>query len=187
MAWAVSLQRAESPGTVAVPQGVAEEAFLAWARGTGLEVCPLRLEPVRRAAEGGTEPLRVSWTRRHQVRLLGRRLLAFTWSESGLFDRYEPQQLVMPVAAERLAVRLLDRPEVEEVSVLVEQRVDPILAVRVGERWYEVLRWFRRPYVITPEEVSEPPSVRAWWPLRSVGALPRRGGVARRRGVAQPG
>jgi hypothetical protein len=60
----------------------------------------------------------------------------------------------MPVPAERLALRLKPLPVVEEMAVLVEEKVDPILAVRVAGHWFGVHRWLRRPYILCDEELA---------------------------------
>ena len=60
-------------------------------------------------------------------------------------------KVLMPLAAEQAALRLGALPEVEEMVVLEERRIDPILAIRVAGQWYEAHRWWQSP-VILPDD-----------------------------------
>ena len=60
-------------------------------------------------------------------------------------------KVLMPLEGEQAALRLGTLPEVEDMVVLEERRIDPILAVRVCGQWYEAYRWWQSP-VILPDD-----------------------------------
>ena len=166
MAWSASgVQQAWTPPWLRMPRGemVPPEVtrFLRWSREMGIQV--ETLEVVERGVQSddldAPRPIRVSWPRAWKLHLFGKLLLSCKLRGHGSFDKYRLEQVIMPVPAERLALQVKSLPEAEEVAVLVEQRDDPILAVRVADRWYGTHRWTRRPYILSHEELegaSEP-------------------------------
>ena len=71
----------------------------------------------------------------------------------GVFDKYNADKVLMSVEAEALRQPLSTLREIEEIAVLAEE-VDPILAVKVAGRWFEVYRWLKRPYLLSDEEAK---------------------------------
>ncbi len=69
----------------------------------------------------------------------------------GVFTKYQADKVLMSVEAEGFRLPLSRLWEIEETAVLAEE-VDPILAVKVAGRWFEVYRWLKRPYVLNDEE-----------------------------------
>jgi hypothetical protein len=71
-------------------------------------------------------------------------------------------KVLMPLEAEQAALRLGALPEVEDMIVLEERRIDPILAIRVAGQWYEAHRWWQSP-VILPDDcpLIAPPVARS--------------------------
>ena len=63
------------------------------------------------------------------------------------------------LAAEAYRLPLSTLNEIEETAVLAEE-VDPILAVRVAGRWFEVYRWLKRPYVLSDDEARHMAAIR---------------------------
>ncbi|MFN3974718.1 MAG: hypothetical protein ACK4K2_05540 [Dehalococcoidia bacterium] len=144
------------PATVAERPTAAETRFAAKASSLGLAVRPLAMTLLRQ--EPGEPPLlRVTWQKTLTLRLLGWQV-SIALPQRGRFTFHPVDKVIGTVEAERLASMLTRMPEVDEVAVLVEERVDPILAVRIGERWHECYRWFRRPYIVTPEETMPLPT-----------------------------
>ncbi|MDW8119531.1 MAG: hypothetical protein RMK40_02615 [Chloroflexota bacterium] len=143
-------------GVAGERQTPAAARFLTRARALGLEVRPLALTLLRQE-EGQPPLLRVSWQKVLTVRLLGWQV-SLALPQRGRFTFHPVDRVIGTVEAERLASMLTTLPEVDEVAVLVEERVDPILAVRIGERWYECYRWLRRPYIVTSEETLPLPT-----------------------------
>ncbi|GBD11062.1 hypothetical protein HRbin23_00713 [bacterium HR23] len=133
----------QRPATVAERLTAREARFLERARSMGLAVRPLALTLLRRE-EGQPPLLRVAWQKTLTLRLLGWQV-SIALPQWGRFTFYPVERVIGTVEAERLASMLATMPEVDEVAVLVEERVDPILAVRIGERWHECYRWLRRP------------------------------------------
>jgi hypothetical protein len=76
--------------------------------------------------------LKVSWTK---------------WG-SGIFRKHPAFKVLIPLEGERAAHVLRALPEIEEMVVLEERRIDPILAVRVAEQWYEAYRWWQSPCIL---------------------------------------
>ena len=54
----------------------------------------------------------------------------------------------MPVEGEKIAHQLSTLAEIDEMVVLEERRIDPILAIRVADRWYEAFRWWESPHIL---------------------------------------
>lgn len=77
-------------------------------------------------------------------------LLAVSWTkrDSGVFRKHPAIKVLMQLEGERAAQALRTFPEVEEMVVLEERRIDPILAVRVAGQWYEIYRWWQSPLVL---------------------------------------
>ena len=71
----------------------------------------------------------------------------------GVFDKYNADKVLLSVEAEALRQPLSTLREIEEIAVLAEE-VDPILAVKVVGRWFEVYRWLKRPYLLSDEEAK---------------------------------
>ncbi len=94
---------------------------------------------------------RVSW--RKDVRITIPGILSFTLAlpQSGVFDKYNAEKVLMSVQAEALRQPLSTLWEIEETAVLAEE-VDPILAVKVAGQWFEMYRWLKRPYLLSDEE-----------------------------------
>jgi hypothetical protein len=134
----------------------AQARFQERVRSLGLAARPLALTLLRQG-EGHPPLLRVAWQKTVTIRVLGWRV-RITFPQWGRFTFYPVHAVIGTVEAERLASQVAAMPEVDEVGVLVEEKVDPILAVRIGERWYECYRWLRRPYIILPEEAAPLPT-----------------------------
>ena len=116
---------------------------------------PLRLRKARRQrrADSSAPVYHVSWGHTWELYLGERRLLSIQLPRHALFNKYRPEEVIMPVPAERLAVKLRELPQVEELAVLVEQEKDPILAARIAGQWFGVHRWLRHPYILSEDEV----------------------------------
>ena len=121
----------------------------------GLAPVPLRLRKARRQrrADSAAPVYHVSWGHTWELYLGERRLLSIQLPRHALFNKYRPEEVIMPVPAERLAVKLRELPQVEELAVLVELEKDPILAARIAGQWFGVHRWLRRPYILSEDEV----------------------------------
>ena len=94
---------------------------------------------------------RVSWQKEVRISIPG--ILSFTLAlpRQGVFTRYRYDKVLMSIEAEALRHPLATLWEIEDTAVLAEE-VDPILAVKVAGRWFEVYRWLKRPYVLNEEE-----------------------------------
>ena len=93
----------------------------------------------------------VSWQKEVRITIPG--ILSFTLAlpRQGVFTKYAADKVLMSVGAEALRQPLSTLREIEETAVLAEE-VDPILAVKVAGRWFEVYRWLKRPYLLNNEE-----------------------------------
>lgn len=156
MAWAATARQQDWAGRTPrerqaplVPEAITR--FLRKAHELGVDPKPLVLKERSSARQ---PVLRVSWRQPWELRLGSRRLLSLELTRGSTFEQHAPERLIMTVEAERLLTLLKPLPEVEKVVVLVEQRVDPILAVRVAGQWFETLRWYRRPYILSDDEVE---------------------------------
>lgn len=139
-------QQAEAPASA--------EAFIARARALGVEVSPLTITRPGRVFPwicANKEFLRVSWERQKSISLFGLLRVSWTRSGSGIFRQHDAAKVLMPVEGERIASTLKALPEVEEMAVLEERVIDPILAVRVAGQWFEAYRWWKAP-VILPDD-----------------------------------
>ena len=131
-----------------------EQEFFAKARTLGVQVSPLVLgKPARVFPWIGRneEFLRVSWLKRKSFSLLGLLEVSWTKIDSGIFRKHPAIKVLMPLEGERAAQVLRTFPEIEEMVVLEERRIDPILAVRVAGQWYEIYRWWQSPLVLPDE------------------------------------
>ncbi len=130
------------------------EAFIARARALGVDVSPLTITRPGRVFPwicANREFLRVSWERQRSLSLFGLLRVSWTQSGSGIFRQHDAAKVLMPVEGERIASTLKALPEVEEMAVLEERVIDPILAVRVAGQWFEAYRWWKAP-VILPDD-----------------------------------
>ncbi len=93
----------------------------------------------------------VSWRKTHSLPLFGHLRLSWTRWAGGTFRMHPALKVLMPLEAEQAALRLGALPEVEDMIVLEERRIDPILAIRVAGQWYEAHRWWQSP-VILPDD-----------------------------------
>ena len=145
---------ATAPRGEAVPLEVIR--FLQEARALDLQPVALRLGQAQASSRPWqkVQTYRVWWWEPWELRLWGRCLLSLRLPHTGVLDKYAPEQVIMPVWEERLALQLKPLPMVEEMAVLVEREVDPILAVRVAGRWFGAHRWLRRPYILSPDEAA---------------------------------
>jgi hypothetical protein len=131
--------------------GSSEQVFTAKARVLGVEVSPLLVRKPARVFPWigrNEEFFRVSWPKSKSLSLFG--LLKVSWTRwgSGIFRKHPAFKVLMPLEGERAAEVLRALPEVEEMVVLEERRIDPILAVRVAEQWYEAYRWWQSPCIL---------------------------------------
>jgi hypothetical protein len=129
----------------------AEQVFIAKARALGVEVSPLLVRKPARVFPWigrNEEFFHVSWPKRKSLSLCG--LLKVSWTKwgSGIFRKHLAFKVLMPLEGERAAHVLRALPEIEEMVVLEERRIDPILAVRVAEQWYEAYRWWQSPCIL---------------------------------------
>jgi hypothetical protein len=131
--------------------GSSAQVFTAKAKALGIEVSPLMVRKPTRVFPWigrNEEFFHVSWPKRKSLSLFG--LLKVSWTKwgSGIFRKHPVFKVLMPLEGERAAEVLRALPEVEEMVVLEERRIDPILAVRVAEQWYEAYRWWQSPYIL---------------------------------------
>ena len=130
--------------------------FLGRAAALGMQPKPLEMRPLGKGIFGflyTPDVYRVSWRKEIGVSIPG--LFHFTLGipRSGTFVKYDANKVLMSVEAEALRQPLSTLWEIEETAVLAEE-VDPILAVKVAGRWFEVYRWLKRPYSLTDEEAE---------------------------------
>lgn len=130
--------------------------FLEKAAQLGISPKPLELKPLRQGILGmlrSNDTYNVTWRGEVRLSLLGRWSFKLTLPQGGTFTKYNAQQVLMSLDAEALRHPLSNLEEIEEMAVFAEE-VDPILAVRVAGRWFEVHRWLKRPYILTQEEAQ---------------------------------
>jgi hypothetical protein len=131
--------------------GSIDQVFAARARVLGVEVSPLLVrKPARVFPWTGRneEFFHVSWPKRKSLSLFGLLKVSRTKWGSGIFRKHPAFKVLMPLEGERATHVLRALLEVEEMVVLEERRIDPILAVRVAEQWYEVYRWWQPPCLL---------------------------------------
>jgi hypothetical protein len=129
----------------------AVEVFTARARSLGAEVSPLVVSKPARVFPWigrNEEFFHVSWPIRKSLSFFGLWEVSWTRWGSGTFRKLQAFKVLMPLEGERAAQVLRALPEVEEMAVLEERRIDPILAVRVAGQWYEAYRWWQSPHVL---------------------------------------
>mgnify|MGYP001277520797 CR=1 FL=1 len=148
-------------GAVFVPRNAQEavdqaiiDSFLEKATSLGMQPKPLVLHALGDGLLGflhAAGTYRVSWQKEVRITIPG--ILSFTLSmpRQGVFTKYQADKVLMSVQAEGFRRPLSGLWEIEETAVLAEE-VDPILAVKVAGRWFEVYRWLKRPYVLNDEE-----------------------------------
>ena len=130
------------------------ERFPAIARSLGVSVTQLKVGKRARMApwvRDRDEFFHVSWRKTHSLPLFGHLRISWTRWAGGTFRMHPALKVLMPLEAERAALRLGALPEVEDMIVLEERRIDPILAIRVAGQWYEAHRWWQSP-VILPDD-----------------------------------
>ena len=131
-----------------------DERFIAKGRSLGVNLSQLKVVKPARAMPwlgSSREFFHVSWCKTISLSLLGLLRLSWTRWSGGTFRMHQVLKVLMPLAAEQAALRLGALPEIEEMVVLEERRIDPILAVRVSGQWYEAYRWWQPP-VILPDD-----------------------------------
>ena len=151
-------------GSVYAPRGAQKaleqeviDRFLARASALGMTPKPLSIKLLGGGLMGLWEAAgtyRVSW--REAVSVAG---FTMRMPRSGVFTKYDADKVLMSVEAEAYRLPLSTLHEIEETAVLAEE-VDPILAVRVAGRWFEVYRWLKRPYVLSDDEARHLASIR---------------------------
>ncbi len=117
--------------------GSSEQVFTAKAKALGIEVSSLMVRKPTRVFPWigrNEEFFHVSWPKRKSLSFFG--LLKVSWIKwgSGIFRKHPAFKVLMPLEGERAAEVLRALPEVEEMVVLEERRIDPILAIRVAEQ-----------------------------------------------------
>ena len=132
------------------------DRFLDRAADLSIHPTPLGLKALHQGILGFLhvrDTYRVSWRQEVGVGIPG--ILQFTVGihRQGVFDKYNADKVLMSVEAEALRQPLSTLREIEEIVVLAEE-VDPILAVKVAGRWFEVYRWLKRPYLLSDEEAK---------------------------------
>ena len=133
--------RASRGGTVAPPARVA--AFFHAARAAGLDPTPLGVREVEATTVAGRRwrLVRLTWWRPFALRL-GPWTLRWRLPRRGTFLEFAPTEVGLPALAQVACVETQGLPEVEEQVVFVERASpDPVLAVRVAGRWFELRRW----------------------------------------------
>ncbi len=135
------------------PSGT-DERFLAKARSLSVELRYLKVGSRARLfpwVRDRDKFFPVSWRKTHSLSLFGLLRLSWTRWAGGNFRMHPSLMVLMPLPGEQAALRLRSLPEVEEMVVLEERQIDPILAVRVAGLWYEASRWWESP-VILPDD-----------------------------------
>ena len=138
------------------------DRFLGRASALGMSPKPLSIKQLGGGLLGLWEipgTFRVSWRREVKVVIPGIASFTMRLPQSGVFTKYNADNVLMSVAAEAFRLPLSILHEIEETAVLAEE-VDPILAVRVAGRWFEVYRWLKRPYVLTKAEARHLAAIR---------------------------
>lgn len=132
------------------------ESFLNRAAALGMNPTPLTLRPLKKGLFSfmyASDTYHVSWRKQVGISIPGILRLSVGIPRSGTFAKYDANKVLMSVEAEALRQPLSTLWEIEETAVLAEE-VDPILAVKVAGRWFEVYRWLKRPYQLTDEEAE---------------------------------
>ena len=130
------------------------DRFLDRAARLGIQATPLGLKALHRGILGflhATDAYRVSWRKEVGIGIPGIWHGTVSIPRQGVFSKYAADKVLMSVEAEALRGPLSGLREIEETAVLAEE-VDPILAVKVAGRWFEVYRWLKRPYLLSDEE-----------------------------------
>ena len=138
------------------------DRFLSRASALGMSPKPLSIKVLGGGLMGLWETpgtFRVSWRRELRVAIPGIASFTMRLPQSGVFTKYNADKVLMSVEAEAYRLPLSTLHEIEETAVLAEE-VDPILAVRVTGRWFEVYRWLKRPYELTDAEARHLASIR---------------------------
>ncbi len=122
-----------------------DDRFPAMARNLGVNVSQLKVGKRARMVPGARDHdqfFHVTWRKTHSLSLFGPLRLSWTRWAGGTFRMHPALKVLMPLEAEQAALRLGVLPEVEDMIVLEERRINPILAIRVAGRWYEAHRWW---------------------------------------------
>ena len=130
------------------------DRFLDRAARLGIHATPLGLKALHRGILGflhASDAYRVSWRKEVRIGIPGIWHGAVGIPRQGVFTKYSADKVLMSVQAEALRQPLSTLREIEDTVVLAEE-VDPILAVKVAGRWFEVYRWLKRPYLLSDEE-----------------------------------
>ena len=130
--------------------------FLERAARLGIQATPLGVKPLRSGVLWflhDADSFRVSWQKEIRISLLGLGHITLALPRQGVFTKYDVDKVLMSVEAEAPRHPLSTLWEIEETAVLAE-KVDPILAVKVAGRWFEVYRWLKRPYVLDDEQAE---------------------------------
>lgn len=156
-------------GAVYAPRGAQKaleqeviDRFLARASALGMTPKPLNIKLLGGGLMGLWETAgtyRVSWREVVSVGIPGVASISMRLPRSGVFTKYNADKVLMSVEAEAYRLPLSTLNEIEETAVLAEE-VDPILAVRVAGRWFEVYRWLKRPYVLSDDEARHMAAIR---------------------------
>ena len=135
------------------PSG-ADEWLLAKAKSLGVDLRHLKVGNRARLAPWVRDRdkfFRVSWRKTHSLSLLGLFRISWLGRAGGTFRMHPALNVLMPLDGEQAALQLRALPDVEDMVVLEERQIDPILAVRVAGQWYEAYRWWQSP-VILPDD-----------------------------------
>ena len=156
-------------GAVHAPRGAHKaleqeviDRFLARASALGMTPKPLNIKLLGGGLMGLWETpgtYRVSWREAVRVGIPGVASISMRMPRSGVFTKYDANRVLMSVEAEAYRLPLSTLNEIEETAVMAEE-VDPILAVRVAGRWFEVYRWLKRPYVLSDDEARHMAAIR---------------------------
>ena len=156
-------------GAVLAPRGAQKaleqeviDRFLSRASALGITPKPLSIKLLGGGLMGLWETagtFRVSWREAVRVGVPGVAGFTMRMPRTGVFTKYDADKVLMSVGAEAYRLPLSTLHEIEETAVLAEE-VDPILAVRVAGRWFEVYRWLKRPYVLSDDEARHLASIR---------------------------
>ena len=146
--------RAIPRGLERAPGATEVDDFIARAKSLGIEATPLAIERPRwmwpwLRNEG--KLVKVSWSRQRSLSLFGLFILSWTSGRDGLFRRHQVDKVLMPLEGEKRANLLRGHSQVEEMVVLEDVTIDPVLAVRVEGQWLEVYRWWKSPFIL-PED-----------------------------------
>ena len=132
------------------------EGFLNRAAALGIHPTPLTLRLLKKGLFSFMHPsdlYHVSWRKEIGISIPGVARFTMGIPRSGTFEKFDANKVLMSVEAEALRQPLSTLWEIDETAVLAEE-IDPILAVKVAGRWFEVYRWLKRPYQLTNEEAE---------------------------------